>query len=627
MDFMNKNRQSSGITLIALVITIIVMLILAGVSLSMVVGDNGILTQAKKTVEKNKQATALEQVTMAWAGLKADYYSGWVSDSNVSFSSMATKENLQKYVESTGTINSVVDNEDTTYVIEYTVDNEEKSTYLFLAEENGKVTLMDGLNVVPSTLAMQRTVSGSDVTENPKTVKAVLTNATGTINWTMTGDTSAVELSSTTGTEITVTPKAPGSVTLTAKTADGTYEDTCVITVTQVTAITSVGALSQTAVTINKGASTTVAAPNITPSTATEKLTWESSNPSIAAITPSADGKSVTIAGNAKGTATVTAKAENGNSSSVTVTVNVPVTGVTLNSTEETMSVGDTLDLTATIAPADASNTGVTWSVVQTGTIVNKTDSGNTTTITAAANGTATVTATTADGSYTASCTITVAASVGHFKQVGTTAYYYANASDTTGTPITAANMGQYLGMKVDYTPYSKFSDRGTSTTYRLFYVDINNDFGDGAGTIYLKADQDGKNKTLNSIDTTNKTDVNVMAAFNPKWNTSYSSSTNNNAKYTKYLLDKGIWKGYTDTGDLTTATIANYAVGAPSLEMWIKSYNAFLAKNPVSGKYAYNCTVTRDATNGPTGFQDGNGYYVGYNDTYEIEYRWVLYK
>ena len=40
-------KKENGITLIALVITIIVLLILAGVSIAMLTGDNGILTQAQ----------------------------------------------------------------------------------------------------------------------------------------------------------------------------------------------------------------------------------------------------------------------------------------------------------------------------------------------------------------------------------------------------------------------------------------------------------------------------------------------------------------------------------------------------------------------------------------------------
>ena len=41
------NKKNNGITLIALVITIIVLLILAGLSIAMLTGQNGILTQAQ----------------------------------------------------------------------------------------------------------------------------------------------------------------------------------------------------------------------------------------------------------------------------------------------------------------------------------------------------------------------------------------------------------------------------------------------------------------------------------------------------------------------------------------------------------------------------------------------------
>lgn len=45
-------RKEKGITLVALVVTIIVLLILAGVSLSLVGGSNGILTRTTKAVER-----------------------------------------------------------------------------------------------------------------------------------------------------------------------------------------------------------------------------------------------------------------------------------------------------------------------------------------------------------------------------------------------------------------------------------------------------------------------------------------------------------------------------------------------------------------------------------------------
>ena len=48
---MKKENFQRGITLIALVVTIIVLIILAGVSINMVIGDNGIITQAQKAAE------------------------------------------------------------------------------------------------------------------------------------------------------------------------------------------------------------------------------------------------------------------------------------------------------------------------------------------------------------------------------------------------------------------------------------------------------------------------------------------------------------------------------------------------------------------------------------------------
>lgn len=54
-------RKNEGITLVALVITIIVLIILAGVTLSMVVGDNGIITKAKEAKQNMSNATAEEK--------------------------------------------------------------------------------------------------------------------------------------------------------------------------------------------------------------------------------------------------------------------------------------------------------------------------------------------------------------------------------------------------------------------------------------------------------------------------------------------------------------------------------------------------------------------------------------
>ena len=61
---MNKNLNF-GITLIALIITIIILLILAGVTLSMVMGENGIFGKANKAKEQTQIANAKEIIRTA----------------------------------------------------------------------------------------------------------------------------------------------------------------------------------------------------------------------------------------------------------------------------------------------------------------------------------------------------------------------------------------------------------------------------------------------------------------------------------------------------------------------------------------------------------------------------------
>ena len=66
-DFKLKNNEK-GITLIALVITIIVLLILAGVSIAMLTGENGILGQAGDAKEETEKREALERVKLEVGG-------------------------------------------------------------------------------------------------------------------------------------------------------------------------------------------------------------------------------------------------------------------------------------------------------------------------------------------------------------------------------------------------------------------------------------------------------------------------------------------------------------------------------------------------------------------------------
>lgn len=65
-------KEQKGITLIALVITIIVLLILAGVSIAMLTGENGILSKATTAKKESLEGEVLEAVKLGLAELQAD---------------------------------------------------------------------------------------------------------------------------------------------------------------------------------------------------------------------------------------------------------------------------------------------------------------------------------------------------------------------------------------------------------------------------------------------------------------------------------------------------------------------------------------------------------------------------
>lgn len=65
-------KRNQGITLIALVITIIVLLILAGVTISLVIGDNGILNRATEAGEEYIKASIKEEIELAIMDINAE---------------------------------------------------------------------------------------------------------------------------------------------------------------------------------------------------------------------------------------------------------------------------------------------------------------------------------------------------------------------------------------------------------------------------------------------------------------------------------------------------------------------------------------------------------------------------
>ena len=69
-------KGNIGITLIALVVTIVVLLILAGVSINMLTGQNGIIQKAAKAKESTSSSQDLEFLQLKATEALTDYYQG-----------------------------------------------------------------------------------------------------------------------------------------------------------------------------------------------------------------------------------------------------------------------------------------------------------------------------------------------------------------------------------------------------------------------------------------------------------------------------------------------------------------------------------------------------------------------
>jgi uncharacterized protein YjdB len=147
----------------------------------------------------------------------------------------------------------------------------------------------------------------------------------------------------------------------------------------------------------------------------------------------------------------------------------VPVTGVTVSPTSATVST--TLQLTATVAPSNATNQTVSWTSSNTGVA---TVSG-TGLVTAVSSGTSTITVTTQDGNKTATCAVTVPATGGTYYAImnrwkGT---YLYDAGANVGYGATIANNNyKWQKVAVDAT-YFYLKNLGTGE-----YMHIENQTG-----------------------------------------------------------------------------------------------------------------------------------------------------
>ena len=65
-------RNQKGVTLIALVVTIVVLLILAATSIAMLTGDDGIITNAQKAQAANTEGEVIDKMGLAYSSLRTE---------------------------------------------------------------------------------------------------------------------------------------------------------------------------------------------------------------------------------------------------------------------------------------------------------------------------------------------------------------------------------------------------------------------------------------------------------------------------------------------------------------------------------------------------------------------------
>ncbi len=131
---MKKIESNKAITLVALVITIIVLLILAGVTINVIIGDNGIISKARDAKNKTENVSIEEEIELAISASKIDFYAN---------DGIITASTLNEYTDKGEFSDVVVENGNISsgkFLLYLT-----NETYNF-SFENGKVTISENTN-------------------------------------------------------------------------------------------------------------------------------------------------------------------------------------------------------------------------------------------------------------------------------------------------------------------------------------------------------------------------------------------------------------------------------------------------------------------------------------------------
>ena len=266
-----------------------------------------------------------------------------------------------------------------------------------------------------------------------------------------------------------VTAVKAGSATITVTTTDGSKTATCAVTVTakevKVTGITVDPAILE----IKEGTTSQLKVV-ITPADATSKdITWKSTNTEAATV----DGSGLVTAlkeGKTRIVATVTGS-EIEAFCEVTVTPDDALKGIEFTAGKVEVGVGKTTTLEIAFTPTYAANKNVTFSSSNTSIATVASDG----TVTGVADGETTITATSEEGSFTATCVVAVSSSFtsGLYYNLGWDLYRdgtnlnifapYGNAMDTEGNIYYGHETGEAykLALSKNGVDYMEVSTKG----------------------------------------------------------------------------------------------------------------------------------------------------------------------
>ena len=311
-----------------------------------------------------------------------------------------------------------------------------------------------------------------------------------------------------------VTGKSNGTATITATTTNGKTASCSILVQTSPASVT----LNRTSATLDMSGTTTVQlTATINPGSANINTgkTWSSNNTGVATVNSSTG----LVTAKANGTATITVRTGNGKTASCSITVQTSPSWVWINQTSVVLDLSHTSSITlyASAQPSSSNvNNQLTWSSSNSG-IVSVDGNGK---ITGKSNGTATITARTANGK-TATCTVTVCTSI--------------TSMSINPAYIDFSSVGQTSQISVTKNP--------STTTESLVWTSSNNNVATvnssglvtakGAGTATITVKSSSSNISLNCT---------VVVTLSQNYSNSFSSSNTVNAGW--YTIGKEEWFG-----------------------------------------------------------------------------------